>query len=320
MIKEKHLDPELRARLQSGTGNEHYIFAAGSASESLYSSKVPTGFKHNTITAAHAAMTTGQCDVAYLSPDSHSQAAGITWSLNNSALIGQAFAGMHGMRSRIGHSANFDALLTVSGYGNLFKNIYLMHGRGSATNLHCIEVTGDRNVFQHCHFAGPLHATEAATAGYSVLELTGAAECWFDHCTFGVNTTARSAANTILRLGAGSGTNVFENCIFSSMSSDTDPIMIEVLVGLTSGWTLFKSCTFINFSANWAKDLVVAATISCAVQQHKLIFTPDCNFIGITDVVDVTKESSVLFCSVPAVNTSVVGAIGVGLPLNPDVS
>jgi hypothetical protein len=275
---------------------------------------------HKTIAESETAVGTGgNGEIVLLAPGSYSQAAGLTWDANVSHLIGVYDEAMMNHRTRIGHSANFDALLTVSGYGNSFRNIYTMHGRGSATNLHALEITGPRNSFINCHIGGPMHTTEAGTAGYSVVELTNTQENYFKNCVFGIDTIERSAANTILRIGSASSRNIFENCIFLSMSGATTPYFIEILSTATYGWTFFRGCQFINFSSNWAQSLAVACLVGCAVQQHKLIFDQGCSFLGCTDIVAADRESSVWFNTVPSA-TVFANALGAGLPFNPDLS
>lgn len=258
-------------------------------------------------------------DTVFLSPDSHSQGAGITWDANCAKLIGQAPEALMNHRARIGHSANFDALLTVSGYGNEFRNFYLMHGRGNASNLHCCEVTGARNSFYNVHFAGPLHATEAGTAGYSVLELTGAQECYFKNCVIGADTIARAAANSSIRIGSdGTTRNIFEDCIIMSMSSAGTPYYLEIGSGVTYGWTMFKNCQFFNFSSSWATALTLGINFAPAATAHRVILDSRCCMYNVTDVVANGKEAGVLIGSVAAANTSVTTAVGIGMNLIPD--
>jgi hypothetical protein len=198
----------------------------------------------------------------------------------------------------------------VSGSGNSLRNLYFMHGRGDAGNLTCLSLTGDRNSFYNCHFGGPMHQTEADTAGYELLSMVGCEESYFKDCTFGIDTIERGAANTLLEIGAGASRNIFENCIFLSMSDASTPYFISVLSGSTFGWTMFKECLFLNYSSNWASDLTVAALIACTDTQHRLIFDSKCSFFGVTDVVAANREGSCLVASVPYTDAATQNLLG----------
>jgi len=276
--------------------------------------RIPASRLHTSIVDAYdaAGRQNGNNNVIVLTPDSHSQAAALTFNKNMTHLVGAYPAAMMNLRSRIGHSDDFDALLTLSGYGNLLQNLYFMHGRGSATNLHCMEITGDRNTLKNVHLGGPMNQTEADTAGYSVLELTGAKETYLKDCVLGIETMERGAANTILRLGADSSRNIFENCLFLSMADANTPYFIEILVGLTYGWTLFKNCLFINHSTSWGSDLTVAVKQSST--NHRLIFDSKCAMFGVTDVVAEADEAEMWIAAVPYA----AAAVGNLLKVTPD--
>jgi len=247
---------------------------------------------HPTILEAYktAGTINGNNNVVVVSPDSHTQSAALTLDKNMTHVVGAYPSVMMSQRSRIGHDANVDALITLSGYGNLLKNLYVMHGRGSATNLHAMEITGERNSLQNFHLGGPMHATEAGTAGYSNLELTAAAECYFKSCVFGTDTIARSAANSILRIGAQGVRNIFEDCVFLMSASAATPYFIEILVGVTYGWTLFRNCQFINTGT----ALTVGILNSSVAYGHKLIFDSQSFMVGATDVIAAAGEASVV--------------------------
>ena len=119
---------------------EHRICDAGGILESYLQADaaVPASKLHYTISDALINMVTGRNDFAILSLESHTQSAALDWSKNLTHLVGSYPEAMSAQRSRIGHDANFSPLLTVSGYGNLFANLYFMYGRGSATNLICL--------------------------------------------------------------------------------------------------------------------------------------------------------------------------------------
>ena len=294
-LRENELHSAAVAQLGFIPGAIHY---AGKASAVPYGflrddRKLVASRLHSSISDAYlaAGVQNGNNNVVMLTPDSHSQAAGLTFDKNMTHLVGM-YPGMPlNLRSRIGHSADFDALLTISGYGNLLKSIYLMHGRGSATNLHGIEITGERNMLENVHIGGPMHLTESGTAGYSTLELTAAVECYFKNCTFGTDTIARADSNTILRIGAESVRNVFENCIFLMSSSVGDSYFIEVLSTVTFSWTLFKNCQFLT---PYGTAAAVGILNSSNAYAHQLLFDSRCSMFGATDAIAAAGEATVL--------------------------
>jgi len=323
MIKARNLDPSIRRIIEgmgvAGVSNIHYVATVDGNTHEFLDGKVESDKLHPTIGDAYVNVESGRNDTILLSPDSHSQAAALTFDKNMTHLVGMYPDAAMNHRARIGHSDDFDALVTVSGYGNLFSNIYTMHGRGSATNLHNVEVTGDRNTFKKCHFGGPMNATESGTAGYSTVELTGAKETLFEDCTLGVETIARSAANTVIRVGTDSSRNILKSCRVLSMSSATTPYYIEIGSSVTYGWTMFENCIFINNSSSWTSNLALGVKFGPATTAHRVFFK-DCQMFNITDVTDHGKEAGVLFNAVVTSNSCTAGAdaISIGLPKSPD--
>lgn len=313
-LREHDVHSAVLAQLGFVPGEIHYVGLGSGVPYGFWrdNRRIPASRLHTAIVNAYdaAGRQNGNNNVLVLSPDSHSQAAALTFNKNMTHLVGAYPASRMNLRSRIGHSDDFDALLTLSGYGNLLQNLYFMHGRGSATNLHCLEITGDRNTLKNVHLGGPMNATEAGTAGYSTLELTGGEECYFKNCVFGTDTIARSAANCVLRIGANATRAVFEDCIFVSRASAGTPYFIEVLVGTTDFWTLFKNCQFINTGT----ALTVGILNSSPAYAHKLLFDSKCGFFGVTDVIAEAGEGSVYFAG----GNYVADATTLGLAVNPN--
>lgn len=207
---------------------------------------------HTDIETALGLMTTGRNDVLLVSAENHSQADSITWSKNMTHLVGMYPSSMMNLRSRIGHSANFDKLLDVTGYGNLFKNLYLMYGRGNAANLTCLQITGNRNTFKHCHFAAPLHTTEGDQATFKVIGIAETSggdglEHYFDHCVIGAETAAWTNGDMIKY--SGTPRMIFEDCLFIMRPDNAQVTFIDGTAGDGQGFVLFKNCTGINLGS-----------------------------------------------------------------------
>jgi hypothetical protein len=171
-------------------------------------------------------------------------------------------------------------MMTISGYGNLFANLYTVHGYG-ATKVALIGtlISGHYNTFKRVHFGGPLNDTLGADAAYRGVSITGI-NTHFDHCVFGFDTIDRTGANDSVSLGPNTMTT-FEDCIFLTRISGTTPHFVEVLN--TSGVTraFFKRCQFIAMSTNMATAMAQAFTFTggatCAIHLDQ-----ECSFLNVT--------------------------------------
>lgn len=235
------------------------------------------------ITTADDLIRTGYGDALILqqSTSSISLAAAYTWSKNMCAIIGNS-AGLMNHRSRIGMSTTFTPMITVSGYGNLFANLYTMHGTAVGDLVGWL-VSGDRNAFHGVHFGGPMNAAQGGATGYIGVNVTGT-ENYFKDCVLGTSTIGRDEATPNVKLGPGTRT-VFENCIFQCYLTDGDPVFITAdnSSGTTEAW--FKNCQFIALNANWATAMTVALTATAPGSGGAtcgLYFDNNCQFVNVT--------------------------------------
>lgn len=294
MIKERNLDSSLKSLIGNsgiiGSAERHYICPSGYAPYTYWGDRAAGDRFHSTISGAHSKMTTGRNDVAILSPDSHSQAAALTWSNNMSHLIGAYGPARQNQRPRIGHSANFTPILTVSGYGNTFANLYFMHGRGNAANLVCLSLTGPRNTFIRSHFL-PANATELDQAAYRLISIDDS-EQNFIECTFGSDTVAWTNG-AMIQLGAtgdgGPPRTVFEDCIFYMYADNAQVRFLDAsLAGLGRGLAIFLNCHFINVGTSLAY-----AINGAGLSAFQLYFDNRCSFAGVTEIVEAAYENYV---------------------------
>jgi len=294
--------------------NRVYCFGdTDGASYYYWRSKLGKEKTFTSLASAYAALSNdsnsiGRNDAIFLAPDSNSLAATITWSKNQCKLIGMYPEARMAHRSRIGHSANFTPLTTISGYGNEFRNIYWQHGRGNSGNTVGLSVTGNRNSFINCHIAGPMNDTEAAVAGYKLLSITGS-ENYFRSCTIGVDSIKRSAANCLVSLEAASARTVFEDCMFISWST-ADAFFVKA-AALADRSVTFKNCIFYN----WIYGGGAAMTYAFSSASTSLDIIMDKSVVvGATDLI-ATGQVAFIHCT-PLGET----AAKVGLSLNPSVS
>lgn len=284
--------------LVPGIADVNVAYSSASAAPYSYWQNYGAGNTYSTIALAHSACVTGRNDVVLLTPESHSQAASITWSKNLTHLVGMSGPGLMNMRTRIGHSANFDNLLNVTGYGNVFANLYLMYGRGNAANLTCLQVTGNRNTFVSCHFAAPLHATEGDQATFKVIDFAETSggdglEHYFKDCVIGAETVAWT--NGDMMKMSGTPRLVFENCIFLMNADNAQVTYLDGTAGDGAGFVIMKNCIGINRGT--ANTVVFGSTGLAAATD---IILQGTNFSNATAIVAAGQEAQVLVATSPS--------------------
>jgi hypothetical protein len=238
-------------------------------------------------------MTTGRNDCLLVTPDAHPQAAAVDWNKNSTHLVGMCAPGRLNMRSRLTATAATITLLTVSGYGNLFANLYIPAGVGS-TDITPVKVTGERNSLVNCHI---LPALATALDGATSILLTVAANEFFaKDCVIGGDTVAWSAGAALSLYGASdrSCRAVFEDCIFIMNADAADPFFIKTFAGMGSGVAIFKNCQFINIGTS-----LTYAIDETGLGNAKLYFDSRCSFAGVDDIVSDAAKANIFIGSVP---------------------
>lgn len=210
---------------------------------------------------AYTMTTSGQNDTVYFAggATAYNPSAAFTWANNYTHLIGLSadLPGM-GQRCRIVNTSANDlaTLFTVSGSGNVFRNLQFFDGKDSAADGQNVLVSGSRNLFENCFFAGMGDATASgpfSRAGSYSLKVTGA-ENYFYKCTIGLDTVDRTAANSEL-IVAGQR-NTFDQCIFLCSSTTAGKFLVKVDNSSADlRWTLFRDCVFIVYTSNWAAGI-----------------------------------------------------------------
>ena len=282
---------------------------------------------------AYSATVGYRNDVILVTPDSHawkgdtnSGGEALTWSKQNTHMLGMGPGEVGGyQRCRFGHTgytmANF---MTVSGASNKFKNLRFMHGSatGGASDTTCLTVTGAGNIFEWVNFAGPMDATQSASANYVGVYINGGSSNYFRKCLFGTqNAIQRSGANCMLKIAGAGGLNVFEDCIFRSNSlTSTTPYFINW--GGTECLTpqaIFLNCQFINSKAA-ASSAMTVAIVDSSHANNTLFFDNRCTFTNCTDIVAAASETKILWGSAGATAdyAAVNDRANVGLAQNPN--
>lgn len=244
----------------------------------------PRSNMYTALATAEAALTGGINEVVMLSPESHSLSATLTWDKNMTHLVGQYPPATMSHRARIGMSTAFSPMITVSGYGNLFKNIYTMHGTAAADYIGW-NITGHRNTFENVHFAGPMVAAQGGHASYEGV-VTTATDLLFKSCVFGSATIGRDEVSPCLDINVPSSAYahvVIEDSTFLNYLTDGDPVFIKF--NNDSGMLVveLKNCRFIATSSSMNTAQTVAfnftGSATCAV-----IVDPNCTFVNVSHI------------------------------------
>jgi hypothetical protein len=233
---------------------------------------------------ALANATANQNDVVYLMAErntaasttdyqSYTSGAALTWDKDLTHLVGVGAGNVMSQRSRIALASTFNTAIPMvdwSANSCHIANIQFFQGVAHANPTGCVKVSGSRNRFYNCHFAGL-----GDTAGNNDIDnafslwITGA-ENVFENCVIGLDTADRGVASNfnyevILGplTGAGSAArNIFRNCVFvSRLVSATKHPFIGTVVASPFGdpsFCLFDSCKFIATSTNYGYTQTVA--------------------------------------------------------------
>uniref|UniRef100_A0A6H1ZP21 Pectate lyase n=1 Tax=viral metagenome TaxID=1070528 RepID=A0A6H1ZP21_9ZZZZ len=274
-----------------GAGNVFWVLKNGTQSKTALSRLVSPGFYSPTIADVNTRLNSLQNDIVVITPESHSLGASLTISANGTHWVGADVPKRMNQRTRIGMSTAFSPMITVSGYGNSFHNLYTMHGTAAADYIGW-RITGARNAFYNCHFGGPMNALQGGHASYEGVSIEGS-ECYFKDCVFGTDTIGRDEASPNVTLGVGTLT-VFDNCTFLCNLTDGDPLFFSV--ENTSGytWAQFRNCMFMAFNSNYATAMTKAFEMtggaSCA-----MVFDPLCVFQNVTALSDATDDTFIWY-------------------------
>lgn len=247
---------------------------------------------YQTIATAVGVMSAGQNDVVYLEAQGNTasdttdyQSATLAWSKNNTHLIGITSPIFFSQRARIAQlstATGVSPLVNISGSGCIWKNVSVFQGVNDVTSLIAVTVSGDRNYFENCHFAGGGNATQTASANMRSLKLTGS-ENVFRNCVIGLDTVARSTSNAEFELAAGSAAatrNKFIDCMFVTYASSAAHLFMLIAASGIDRFVEFERCTFINPIKSAATPMTTAFTVSGSA--GGLVLLKECTLIGAT--------------------------------------
>jgi len=277
-----------------GAAKRHIVTRSTATDENYkyWSQNAESGYHHTTIQAGHDACTSGRNDIVLLSPDSHSQAASLTWTKNMTHLIGAYGPAVMNQRARIGHSVTVDPLMTVSGYGCTFSNIYTMYGAAN-TDLNCWIDSGGRNSYVNAMIGAPNAAAACDGATFCVLNLSGEGEYYFKNSSFGNDNVAWTNGDLIRVDTPCSPKLVFEDCLFLMTPDNGQVCYLDFGVGAGTGFIIFKNCIFMNRGT--ANTVAIGTT---GIAASTVIYCVNTAFINSTDIIAAAHEAKVVFPNV----------------------
>lgn len=181
-------------------------------------------------------------------------AATLDWNKDYTHLVGACSPVALGQRARIfGHADNaLTPLIKISANGCSFRNIHVNYGVDHAESLAAVEVTGGRNYFENCHFAGIGHATQDVSTACSLL-LNGCGENLFRHCSIGLDTqNTRGADSSEIYVIGSASKQFFEDCYIYAWISNNGHSLVRngpIVQSMTGTW-MFKNCLFHSIYLN----------------------------------------------------------------------
>lgn len=238
-----------------------------------------------TVKAAYDLTTDKHNDVVFMiaAGTSATSAAALTWSNDFTHLIGINSGGPE-PRSRIkcGAALATTPFITWSGDGCVVQNISFWHETSNAAGLVNVLVSGSRNTFIGCQFAGGM-GSNAATGARS-LKIGSAGEGsgnTFKGCWIGCETIMAVDGQAGVEFVSGAMHTVFEDCVFIVNTNGTTYAHVTAAAAAGVGRTnIFKRCLFLN-TGNGVQ--ATAFLLGAALPVSSYIVAVDCWKYGATD-------------------------------------
>ena len=267
-------------------GSIFYVDPSGGSDTANSGSEADNALK--TVAAAYAKMTSGKNDTVVIAPTGGTgrtaETSLITWGKRFAHIIGASAPTAQDTRAGMnfaGASGTATASLTISENGCLFKNLTLT---GTDDVNVPVTITGDYNSFLGVDFKGMLNATTGDDTAARSLLLSGAQENYFGGCTFGHDTTMKSAANGTLEFASASSRNVFEDCKFVMAADATSPY--HVLFSGTNSvdrWVEFEDTVFYAFYTNHADQPTHVFDLGTQTATADVILSGNSMHVGFDD-------------------------------------
>lgn len=220
-----------------------------------------------TLVQAHTAAKAGNNDVVFLT-GTYSPAATLTWSKNNTHLIGLSAPGSAypaasiAVANTAATTGAFSPLVNVTATGCYFANITVLSGIAQAATQVCWAEAGGSNTYNGMQFNQVGNATAAAQAGTRALTIASKNNT-FTNCIIGSDAVVRAtSANNSVDLLAGSGSSTFRHCVFPMWSSVAGNTFISAAAATVGGYILLDGCMLINDLGNTGYVANTAAIVN----------------------------------------------------------
>lgn len=230
-----------------------------------------------TLPYAYAQLTANKNQVLCLigNTGSINLSAKLTWAKDYTHFIGLCSPVAAGKRARIFQTATatgVSPLIDWTASGCIVKNLYIFHGVADATSKVCFQVTGKRNYFENCHFAGIGDATQDV-AGAASLKVDGGEENVFVDCQIGLDSqTTRGANSTELLFDGAATRNKFINCHIYAYISNAGHALVTLEDGQAiDRYLILDRCIFQTDSLNQAVTITQVFNIKAAITQGKIV-------------------------------------------------
>lgn len=246
-----------------------------------------------TLARALALATANQNDIVYLMSEGNDSSLctdyhtdTLDWNKDGVHLVGINGGGNVSPRSRIAWASTASAgsdkpLFTVSANNCRIEGIQVFAGSADTHLSFGTNVTGDRNSFRGCHFAGIGNAANDLAGAYS-LRLAGAGENLFEDCVIGLDTVARGTAeNSEILFASQAARNRFKGCIITTFAEANTHQFIVAAAGSLDRWTMFENCAFLNQIQSTAVAMTEALDLSATA--GGAILLRNCSLFGCTD-------------------------------------
>lgn len=214
------------------------------------------------------------------------QSSTLTLSKDGVRYIGVNSGGMYGQRSRIAQlstATGVSPLVTFSGNNCYMSGIHVFQGVADATSIISVRVSGDRNHFYRCHFAGIGNATQDK-AGAASLSVQGE-ENLFEECVIGLDTIGRgSEANSEIAFDGGPAIrNVFRRCIIPTYADANTHQFIKTAATAMDRFQIFDNCIFYNAVDSAATNMTEAFDLATPTSPAGGIILHNCTLVGATE-------------------------------------
>ena len=240
-------------------------------------------FPLKTIEAAYAKTTTLKNDAILLvgNGTSNVAAAAIAWDKSYVHLIGLCSPIPNEQRSRIkcGAALATTPFVTWGGSGCIVKNISFWHETSNALGLVNVLVSGGRNYFENCEFAGAISTNNATGARSLQVGGENASGNVFKNCTIGNDTIQIVDGIFDLEFVTGAMHTLFEDCMFAHSAAATTNGHVSIAAAAGVGrLNMFKRCFFINETAVAQADVF---TVGAALARANYVYLIDCWMHGV---------------------------------------